>query len=270
MGVRGEIFSSTVSLPNRTYFFNVKENRMGDLYLNIVESKNRDNGGFERQSVILFAEDLQEFLKGFDESLKVLEKAVREKRTAKPKYVKREEEQGDRTDNEEQRSEIRESGKGKREGRERSLSRGRPSGGERGRSFSRENSGERGRPSGGARSGERSRPSGGSRERTERSGGRDRGKPFRDGERSRSSGGARDGERGRSSSGARDGERGRSSSGERSRSSGGGRSGGRGRPSSGTSNAVSRTERGGRSQRGESYNKPDKGKRVVVKKRRED
>jgi hypothetical protein len=80
MGVRGEIFSTRVILPNRTYFFNVKENRMGDLYLNVVESKNRDNGGFERQSVILFADDLQEFLKGFDESLRVLEKAVREKR----------------------------------------------------------------------------------------------------------------------------------------------------------------------------------------------
>jgi hypothetical protein len=80
MGVRGELFSTRIILPNRTYFFNVKENRMGDLYLNIVESKNRDNGGFERQSVILFADDLQEFLKGFDESLRVLEKAVREKR----------------------------------------------------------------------------------------------------------------------------------------------------------------------------------------------
>jgi len=80
MGVRGEIFSNRVILPNRTYFFNVKENRMGDLYLNIVESKNRDNGGFDRQSVILFADDLQQFLGGFEESLKVLEKAVREKK----------------------------------------------------------------------------------------------------------------------------------------------------------------------------------------------
>jgi hypothetical protein len=80
MGVRGEIFSTRVLLQNRTYFFNVKENRMGDLYLNIVESKNKEAGGFDRQSVILFADDLQEFLKGFDESLRVLEKAVREKR----------------------------------------------------------------------------------------------------------------------------------------------------------------------------------------------
>ena len=80
MGVRGEIFSTRVILQNRTYFFNVKENRVGDLYLNIVESKNRETGGFDRQSVILFADDLQEFLKGFDESLRVLEKETRERR----------------------------------------------------------------------------------------------------------------------------------------------------------------------------------------------
>ena len=85
MGLRGELFSTKVLLQNRTYFFNVKENRMGDLYLNIVESKNRDEGGFDRQSVILFADDLQEFLKGFEESLRVLEKEVRERRrSARP------------------------------------------------------------------------------------------------------------------------------------------------------------------------------------------
>jgi hypothetical protein len=80
MGLRGELFSTRVILQNRTYFFNVKENRVGDLYLNIVESKNRETGGFDRQSVILFADDLQEFLKGFDESLRVLEKEMRERR----------------------------------------------------------------------------------------------------------------------------------------------------------------------------------------------
>ena len=84
MGVRGELFSTKVALQNRTYFFNVKENRLGDLYLNIVESKNKDEGGFDRQSVILFADDLQEFLRGFDESLRILEKAVREKRKGPP------------------------------------------------------------------------------------------------------------------------------------------------------------------------------------------
>ena len=84
MGIRGELFSKKVLLQNRTYFFNVKENRMGDLYLNIVESKNRETEGFERQSVILFADDIQAFLGGFDESLRVLEKANRERKRSGP------------------------------------------------------------------------------------------------------------------------------------------------------------------------------------------
>ncbi len=80
MGVRGEIYSTKVALDNRTYFFNVKENRLGDLYLNIVESKNKESGGFDRQSIVLFSEDLQNFLKGFDDALKVMEKTARQKR----------------------------------------------------------------------------------------------------------------------------------------------------------------------------------------------
>jgi hypothetical protein len=91
-------------LQNRTYFFNVKENRMGDLYLNIVESKNRDSGGFDRQSVVLFAEDLTEFLKGFDESLRVLEKAEREKRRGKGKAAGDERKSRTRDEGEEARS----------------------------------------------------------------------------------------------------------------------------------------------------------------------
>ncbi len=79
MGIRGEIFSRAVQLDKRSYFFNVKENRFGDLYLNIVESRNKDSGGFDRQSIILFSEDLKEFLSGFDEALNVLEKANRDK-----------------------------------------------------------------------------------------------------------------------------------------------------------------------------------------------
>jgi hypothetical protein len=53
---------------------------MGDLYLNIVESKNKETGGFDRQSVIVFADDLPAFLGEFDKSLKVLERAAREQK----------------------------------------------------------------------------------------------------------------------------------------------------------------------------------------------
>jgi hypothetical protein len=89
MGIRGELFSTKLILPNRTYFLNVKENRMGDLYLNIVESKNKETGGFDRQSVIVFADDLPAFLGEFDKSLKVLERAAREQKRNPPDRGKR-------------------------------------------------------------------------------------------------------------------------------------------------------------------------------------
>ena len=73
MGVRGEIFSTRATSGKRTYFFNVKENRNGDVFLNIVESKR--GGGteeFERRSLVVFREDLDEFTQGLDRALKFL------------------------------------------------------------------------------------------------------------------------------------------------------------------------------------------------------
>ncbi|MCA1755382.1 MAG: PUR family DNA/RNA-binding protein [Spirochaeta sp.] len=63
MGVRGEVFSvrCSGSGDNRSYFFNVKENRNGDLFLNIVESKKHGGSDFERHQIVVFAEDLQDF-----------------------------------------------------------------------------------------------------------------------------------------------------------------------------------------------------------------
>lgn len=70
MGVRGEIFSTKATSGKRTYFFNVKENRHGDLFLNIVESKRSDESeDFERHSVVVFREDLDGFMEGFSRAL---------------------------------------------------------------------------------------------------------------------------------------------------------------------------------------------------------
>lgn len=69
MGLRGEIFSSRATAGRRTYFFNVKENRHGDMYLNIVESKKNGENSFERHSLIVFNEDLEMFLEGFNKAL---------------------------------------------------------------------------------------------------------------------------------------------------------------------------------------------------------
>lgn len=70
MGLRGEVFSSKLVKKDRTYFFNVKENLYGDMYMNIVESKPTDTEGrFIRQSVIVYQEDLGEFIKEFQKSI---------------------------------------------------------------------------------------------------------------------------------------------------------------------------------------------------------
>jgi len=66
MGTRGEVFSSRAATARRTYFFNVKENRTGDLMLNIVESKKGEEDRYERRSLIVFQEDLPVFLEAFD------------------------------------------------------------------------------------------------------------------------------------------------------------------------------------------------------------
>ena len=69
MGVRGEVFSARAISGKRTYFFNVKENRHGDLFLNIVESKKHMENGFERHSLIVFQEDLEAYLEGFNKAI---------------------------------------------------------------------------------------------------------------------------------------------------------------------------------------------------------
>ena len=74
MGIRGELFSTRVTCNGRTYFFNVKENRMGDMFLTVVESKPTEAEGFERRSVVVFREDMAEFVKAFQGALSFMEK----------------------------------------------------------------------------------------------------------------------------------------------------------------------------------------------------
>ena len=70
MGQRGEVFSTNFKANDRTYFFNVKENFRGDMYLNIAESKvTADEGRFIRQSIIVYPEDLGEFIREFQKSV---------------------------------------------------------------------------------------------------------------------------------------------------------------------------------------------------------
>jgi hypothetical protein len=74
MGTRGEVFSSKADTAKRTYFFNVKENRLGDVFLNVVETKKDGGSQFEqeRRQVIVFKEDLAVFLNGLDAAVKFI------------------------------------------------------------------------------------------------------------------------------------------------------------------------------------------------------
>ena len=82
MGARGELFTTQVYLDNRSYFFNVKENRTGDVFLQIVESKNRDGAEADRHQIAIFAEDMQKFLQGMEKSLDFVEKDRKERQKA--------------------------------------------------------------------------------------------------------------------------------------------------------------------------------------------
>lgn len=81
MALRGEVFSTKFTSNDRTYFFNVKENVYGDIFLNIVESKGTtDDGRFIRQSLIVYQEDLGEFVQEFQTALDFIkQRAVQKK-----------------------------------------------------------------------------------------------------------------------------------------------------------------------------------------------
>lgn len=79
MGARGELWTTQVHLGGRSYFFNVKENRMGDVFLQVVESKQRDGVNGERHQIAIFEEDMQKFLRGFDDALDFIDKNHKER-----------------------------------------------------------------------------------------------------------------------------------------------------------------------------------------------
>ena len=95
MGARGELFTTQIYLDNRSYFFNVKENRTGDVFLQIVESKNRDGVEADRHQIAIFADDMQKFLQGLEKSLDYVEKDRKQRqKAAKEKKAAKEEKYG--------------------------------------------------------------------------------------------------------------------------------------------------------------------------------
>ena len=83
MGIRGELYTTKVDLDNRSYFFNVKENRTGDVFLQVVESKSHNGEDFDRHAIVIFADDMQKFFQGLDASLHFIEKDRKERAKAR-------------------------------------------------------------------------------------------------------------------------------------------------------------------------------------------
>ncbi len=64
-----ELFSERVKVGKRTYFFDVKENIRGEKYLFITESKKGEDGNFIRNRILIFNEDMEKFLEGFNKAI---------------------------------------------------------------------------------------------------------------------------------------------------------------------------------------------------------
>lgn len=75
MGIRGELFSTRFSCEGRTYFFNVKENRNGDIFLSVVESKPTETETFDRRSIVVFQENMEGFMRAMRTAAGYMEKA---------------------------------------------------------------------------------------------------------------------------------------------------------------------------------------------------
>lgn len=90
MAIRGEIFSSQVITDKRTYFFNVKEDRTGCHFLNLVESKKLPNGEFDRHSIMIYEEDVDNFVREFTKAARIIQNAKRFKEPEDREFSDRE------------------------------------------------------------------------------------------------------------------------------------------------------------------------------------
>ncbi len=65
---REELYIDKITKGSRTYFFDIKKSESGDLYLKISESK-KTASGFEHHRLMIFDEDLKDFVETLKKSL---------------------------------------------------------------------------------------------------------------------------------------------------------------------------------------------------------
>ncbi|MFO7879893.1 MAG: DUF3276 family protein [Bacteroidota bacterium] len=76
------IFARPVRAGRRTYFFDVKQTRSGDLFLTITESKKifkkKDSFRYEKHKIFLYKEDFDKFAKAFEDAVDFVREHVDE------------------------------------------------------------------------------------------------------------------------------------------------------------------------------------------------
>lgn len=80
---RNEIYSTSVKAGSRTYFFDIRENRKGDFFITICESRKvyDDNGEikYEKSKIYLYQDAFDAFIKGYENVMEYV-------KTHKPEY----------------------------------------------------------------------------------------------------------------------------------------------------------------------------------------
>lgn len=66
--IKEEIYTNKLAKGNRTYFFDIKKSESGNLHLKISESK-KTASGFEHHRIMIFEEDLKDFVEALKKSL---------------------------------------------------------------------------------------------------------------------------------------------------------------------------------------------------------
>jgi hypothetical protein len=72
MSPQEELFSRVIRAGRRSYFFDVKQNRHGGAYLVISERKSLEDGPAEHFRVMVFPEDLQNFMEALGAAVEFL------------------------------------------------------------------------------------------------------------------------------------------------------------------------------------------------------
>lgn len=60
--MENKIYTDQIKAGRRTYFLDIKESIKQTKYLTITESKKKDDGSFERNNILIFEEDIENFV----------------------------------------------------------------------------------------------------------------------------------------------------------------------------------------------------------------